>query len=145
MTANQFDVFANPDPGSASRTRTSSFCNRINWPQLNTRVVARSFCPQHPVFERIMPLVEVEGASYVIDPTNLGVVRESILSNAVANLEAERYRILGAIDLLSPAFEHVDLQNLSRGGMGVSRARRHLCGLAKDHEDGFIHFSTASR
>jgi hypothetical protein len=28
------------------------------------------------------------------------VVRESILSNAVANLEAERYRILGAIDLL---------------------------------------------
>jgi len=101
MTANQFDVFANPDPGSAKSHPHFIVLQSDQLAQLNTRVVAPLVLPRSiQFFERIMPLVEVEGDSYVIDPTNLGVVRESILSNAVANLEAERYRILGAIDLL---------------------------------------------
>ncbi len=101
MSAHQFDVFANPDPGSAKSHPYFIVLQTDQLAHLNTRVVAPLIAPRSiKFFERIMPMVEVEGISYVIDPTNLGVVRENMLSNAVANLGSERYRILAAIDLV---------------------------------------------
>jgi hypothetical protein len=64
MTANQFDVFANPDPGSAKSHPYFIVLQSDQLAQLNTRVVAPLVLPRSiQFFERIMPLVEVEGAS----------------------------------------------------------------------------------
>jgi len=101
MSAKQFDVFANPDPGSAKSHPYFIVLQTDQLADLNTRVVAPLIPPRSiQFFERIMPEVKIEGSTFVIDPTNLGVVRVGMLSKFVTNLESERYRILAALDLV---------------------------------------------
>jgi toxin CcdB len=97
----QFDVYANLDPKS-SRSHPYLIVLQANaLGHLNTRVVAPLVAPKAvPFFDRLMPLVAVDGADYVIDVTNIGVVSIKSLTKLAANLESERYRIIGAIDLV---------------------------------------------
>ena len=97
----QFDVYANLDPKS-SRSHPYLIVLQANAiGHLNTRIVAPLVAPKAvPFFERLMPSVVVSGTHYVIDVTNIGVVAVKSLTKLVANLEPERYRIIGAIDLV---------------------------------------------
>jgi mRNA-degrading endonuclease toxin of MazEF toxin-antitoxin module len=101
MSAKQFDVFANPDAASSKTHPYLIVLQSDQLRDLNTRVVAPLVSPKSiPFFERLMPGVEVNGEHYVIDPTNIGAVHDRILKKRVTNLEPERYRILGAVDMV---------------------------------------------
>nr|WP_243846208.1 CcdB family protein [Rhizomicrobium palustre] len=101
MGVKQFDVFTNPDPASAKSHPYLVVLQSDVLDRLNTRIVAPLIPPTSlPFFERLMPVVSVEGASYVIDPTNMGAVHVRMLKNPVASLSGYRERILAAIDLV---------------------------------------------
>ena len=97
----QFDVFDNPDPG------TSKFHPYLIVLQSNavfgidTCVVAPLISPKAiKFFESLLPEVTVAGRRYVIAVPDMAAIPVAEIGEAVANLEAERYRILAAIDLL---------------------------------------------
>src|SRR5256885_1058829 len=101
MTARQFDVFSNPDPDSVSSHPYFIVLQADALEHLNTRLVAPLIAPkQLPLFHRLMPEVAVKDSRYVIDVTNIGVLPTRILQKPVVNLEAERYRLIGALDLV---------------------------------------------
>jgi toxin CcdB len=101
MNAKQFDVYRNPDPNSAKSHPYLVVLQVNGLDELNTRVVAPLVAPKSiPMFDRLMPTMSVEGAMFVIDPTNLAAVHVRMLKEPIANLESERNRILGAIDLV---------------------------------------------
>lgn len=100
MTA-QFDVFENPDKRSAESHPYLVVLQSNALHQLNTRVVAPLVPPKElRSFDRLFPKVTIRGRSLVVDATNLGVVSTSVLSDRITNLESERYRIIGAVDLV---------------------------------------------
>ena len=100
MSALQFDVFANPDLDSAESHPYFVVLQHDLLAQFNTRIVAPLIAPkQLPQFERLMPEVKIRGSRFVIDLTNLGVLPTRLLQKPIANLEAERYQIVRAIDL----------------------------------------------
>ena len=101
MNTKQFDVYRNPDLNSA-KSHPYLIVLQVNaLHELNTRVVAPLVAPKSiPLFDRLMPVVTVEGTAFVIDPTNIAAVHVRTLKEPVINLEAERYRILAAIDLV---------------------------------------------
>jgi toxin CcdB len=97
----QFDVFENPDPESAEAHPYFVVLQADRLKELNTRIVAPLVAPKSlPGFERLMPLVSVKNKKLVIDVTNVGVFPVKLIPKPVANLEMERYRIVGAIDLI---------------------------------------------
>lgn len=97
----QFDVFENPDQESAEAHPYFVILQADRLKELNTRVVAPLVSPKTiPGFERLMPLVSIKNKTFVLDITNLGVVPLKLIPKPIANLEAERYRIVGAIDLI---------------------------------------------
>jgi toxin CcdB len=99
--AAQFDVFANPDPQTAESHPYFIVLQSRQLAHLNTRIVAPLIAPNIiPGFERLTPIVSINGTRYMIDVTNIGVVPTKLISNPLANLEAERYRIVAAIDLV---------------------------------------------
>jgi toxin CcdB len=101
MNARQFDVFSNPYPDSVSSHPYFIVLQTDALEHLNTRLVAPLVAPKLlPLFERLMPEVGVEGSRYVIDFTNIGAIPTRMLQKPVANLEAERDRFIGAIDLV---------------------------------------------
>ena len=101
MNARQFDVFSNPYPDSVGSHPYFIVLQADALEQLNTRLVAPLIAPKHlPLFDRLMPEVAVEGSRYVIDVTNIGAIPTRILQKRVVNLEAERYRLIGVIDLV---------------------------------------------
>jgi hypothetical protein len=69
--------------------------------ELNTRIVAPLVAPKTlPGFERLMPVVSVKNKNFVVDITNVGVFPLKLIPKPIVNLEAERYRIVGALDLI---------------------------------------------
>jgi toxin CcdB len=97
----QFDVFENPDPESAEAHPYFVVLQADRLKELNTRIVAPLIVPRTvPGFERLMPLVSVKNKNFVVDITNVGVFPLKLIPKPVANLEPERYRIVGAIDLI---------------------------------------------
>lgn len=101
MAANQFDVFANPDPESSESHPYFIVLQHGVLNRLNSRIVAPLIAPKSiPFLERLMPEVTVKGARYVIDMTNLGVIPTRVLQEPVANLEDRRYDIVRTIDLV---------------------------------------------
>ncbi|HEY7979502.1 MAG TPA: CcdB family protein [Rhizomicrobium sp.] len=97
----QFDVFENPDPESAEAHPYFVILQADRLKELNTRIVAPLVAPKSlPGFERLMPTVSVKSKKLVIDVTNVGVFPVKLIPKPVANLERERYRIVGAIDLI---------------------------------------------
>lgn len=101
VTASQFDVFPNPDRHSAAAHPYLIVLQSNAVEDLNTRVVAPLVAPSAMRgFERLMPLVSVDGKTLMIDVSNLGTIPVREISAPVANLEAERYHIIAAIDLV---------------------------------------------
>jgi toxin CcdB len=97
----QFDVFENPDPESAEAHPYFLILQADRLKELNTRIVAPLVAPKTlPGFERLMPVVSVENETFVVDITNVGVFPLKLIPEPIANLESERYRIVGAIDLI---------------------------------------------
>lgn len=97
----QFDVFENPDPESAEAHPYFVILQADRLRELNTRIVAPLVAPKSlPGFERLMPLVSVKNKKLVVDITNVGVFPLKLIPKPVVNLESERYRIVGAIDLI---------------------------------------------
>jgi hypothetical protein len=47
-----------------------------------------------------MPVVSVKNKNFVVDITNVGVFPLKLIPKPIVNLEAERYRIVGALDLI---------------------------------------------
>ena len=101
MVANQYDVFANPDPETAESHPYFVVLQHAVLSRLNTRIVAPLITPRSiPFLERLMPEVTVQGSRYVVDMTNVGVMPTREIGPAVANLESHRYVIVGALDLV---------------------------------------------
>lgn len=97
----QFDVFENPDPESAEAHPYFLILQADRLKELNTRIVAPLVAPKSlPGFERLMPVVSVKSKKLVVDVTNVGVFPLKLIPKPIANLEAERYRIVGALDLI---------------------------------------------
>ena len=97
----QFDVFENPDPESAEAHPFFVVLQADRLKELNTRIVAPLIAPKVvPGFERLMPLVSVKNRNLVVDVTNVGVLPLKLIPAPIANLEMDRYRIVGAIDLI---------------------------------------------
>jgi hypothetical protein len=68
---------------------------------LDTRIVAPLVAPtkiEH--FERLMPEVNVVGKHYVVVVQEMGAFPVRMMEAPVANLDADRYRLVGALDLL---------------------------------------------
>lgn len=103
---NQFDVVANPFPGSRERqpylvALQSDLLTR----SLDTVVVA----PLEPAVagrfaDRLNPQVEIEGKPFVLIAQELVAVRKSALGPAAAALGAERDKIVAALDMLFTGF-----------------------------------------
>ncbi|MGN6149968.1 MAG: CcdB family protein [Rhizomicrobium sp.] len=97
----QFDVFENPDPESAEAHPYFLILQADRLKELNTRIVAPLVAPKTlPGFERLMPVVSVKNKNFVVDITNVGVFPLKLIPKPIVNLESERYRIVGAIDLI---------------------------------------------
>jgi len=97
----QFDVFSNPDSETSESHPYFIVLQVRQLAHLNTRIVAPLIVPKIiPGFERLTPIVSVRGSRYMIDVTNIGVVPTKLTLQPIANLEAERYRIVAALDLV---------------------------------------------
>jgi toxin CcdB len=53
---------------------------------------------------RLKPVLTVKGKEYVMMTTDIGTLKVSDLGKVIANLEEERYAIIGAIDFLFQGF-----------------------------------------
>jgi toxin CcdB len=98
----QFDVLANPDPETADSHPYFVVLQHGLLSRLNTRIVAPLIVSKSiPLLEKLMPEVTVRGSRYVIDVTNIGVMpTRELVGPAVENLEAKRYEIVSALDLV---------------------------------------------
>ena len=101
VAPDQFDVFPNPDPEYSESHPYFIVLQHDTLDGLNIRIVAPLIAPKAiRFFERLMPEVTIEGASYVIDMTNIGVWPARMLQQPIANLESRRYDIIRAIDIV---------------------------------------------
>ena len=101
MPADQFDVFANPDPESATARPYFVVLQHSVLGAFTTRIVAPLIpATAGTAFGQLMPDVIVRGTRYVVDVTNIGVIPVGVLQERVANLEDRRYDIVRAIDLV---------------------------------------------
>ena len=101
MTIRQFDVVANPLPGSG-RARPYLICvqhRRLD--HLQTRILA-PLISEHRLGEepRLNPTFVIAGKSVYLDPTDLVTLLVSRLGEAITNLESERDRIIASLDLV---------------------------------------------
>jgi toxin CcdB len=94
-------VFPNPSPRTRDRHPFFVVLQSDVLQHLNTRVVAPLIAPNASrALERFMPAVSILGSKLVIDVANVGVLPVKVATAPVTNLEAERYRIVAAIDLV---------------------------------------------
>lgn len=99
----QFDVFANP---GAARDRPYVIVLQHDWlDSLNSVVVAPLVrAAGRTPSPRLTPVVEIDGAQFLLSIAELAAIdRRRLGEKPVCNLETDRYRILGAIDLLFTA------------------------------------------
>jgi toxin CcdB len=101
MAADQFDVFANPNPESAAALPYFVVLQHGALSGFSTRIVAPLIAANaSSSFEQLMPEVSVKGSRYVVDMTGIGVMPARVLQERVANLENRRYDIIRAIQLV---------------------------------------------
>jgi len=101
VSLRQFDVFANPHPQSRSSRPYFVVLQSDLLAALETRIVAPLVGPSKiKHFERLMPEFVVSGKSFVLLPQQLGAFPVRAVKRVVANLGSERYRLIGALDLL---------------------------------------------
>jgi toxin CcdB len=101
VSVRQFDVFANSDPRSRNSRPYFIVLQSDQLDQFDTRIVAPLVAPSKILnFERLMPEFEISGKIFVLLPQQLGAYPVRAMKRVVANLEAERYRLIGALDLL---------------------------------------------
>ena len=100
-THRQFDVFRNPDGETRSAHPYLIVLQSDAIFDLDTCVVAPLVSPRAiKFFERLLPPVSVEGNQYVIAVPDMAAIPVREIGPAIANLEAERYRISVAVDLV---------------------------------------------
>lgn len=97
----QFDVFANPDRNSAAAHPYLIVLQSDALFGIDSCVVAPLVSPKAiKHLERLLPVVSVNGKSYVIAVPDMAAVPTAMIGKSVANLDVERHRILAAIDLV---------------------------------------------
>ena len=97
----QFDVFANPDRETAKSYPYLIVLQSNAISDLDTCVVAPLAPPRTiKLFERLLPEVTVKGRRFIIAIPDLAAIPVAEVGKPVANLEAERYRIVAALDLV---------------------------------------------
>jgi len=97
----QFDVFPNPSPRTRSTHPYFIILQSDRLERFSTRIVAPLVVATKIEFlEKLTPEVTVKGKKYLIAMADLGPIPVQALQPAVANLEAERYRIVAALDLV---------------------------------------------
>jgi len=97
----QFDVFRNPDSETSDTHPYLIVLQSDALRDLDTCVVAPLVSPRAiKFFERLLPQVAVDGTRYVIATPDMAAMPVGEIGAPVTNLEAERYRISAAIDLV---------------------------------------------
>jgi toxin CcdB len=103
----QFDVYANPNPDSASIYPYFLDIQSTLLTELPTTVVIPLAVPEMverlPIL-RLNPKVKVAGESLFVMTQELASINRRPLKNAVANLASERDALLAALDLLFTGF-----------------------------------------
>jgi toxin CcdB len=101
VIARQFDVFANP---SARGLRERPFLVVIQSDLLGTRrtrvVVPLIVKTEITPIPRLNPIFRVQGRELHFHPLELAHIPNELLRNPLANLEAERDRIVAALDMV---------------------------------------------
>lgn len=101
VTRRQFDVFANPDRRKAETYPYLIILQSDALFSIDTCVVAPLISPKTiKHLERLLPEVTVEGTNYVIAMPDMAAIPTTLIGKPIANLDAERYRIIAAIDLV---------------------------------------------
>ena len=101
VTLRQFDVFANKSPRSRDTHPYFIILQSDLLEQFTTRIVAPLIAPTRiAMLERLMPEVSVGGERFVVAMPDLGPMPVHAIGAAVENLESERERLIGALDLV---------------------------------------------
>lgn len=97
----QFDVYRNPSPNSIARAPLLLVLPNKHFLDLPVTLVAPLIAPplMRPM-TRLNPVFVVGESEYVLSVLELANIRVSQLKTHVANLEAERDRIVAALDFL---------------------------------------------
>ena len=99
----QFDVYRNPDPGSQARIPFVVVLQSDLLDAVENHVVAPLRLKQEnaiiPVV-RLNPVVQIDGADYLVRVQDIATVPRRMLKQRVANLSPQRDEILAALDLL---------------------------------------------
>jgi toxin CcdB len=99
----QFTVYRNPNP--ATRARLPLLLD-LQSPLLNdlASCVVAPLMPmarqKSPSIRKLMPILEVGGASYVMITPQLAGVPRKVLGEAVGDVSAQRGEIVAALDLI---------------------------------------------
>jgi toxin CcdB len=97
----QFDIFPNPDARGRATHPFFIVLQSDRVSGIRTRVVAPLVRSEKlKSRERLLPEVRIAGQRYVISMPDLGAVPVHLLPPAIENLERDRERIVGAIDVL---------------------------------------------
>jgi toxin CcdB len=95
----QFDVFANPDPGSVAAF-PSLVVLQSDLVMETTSVIVAPLVKQARMRSRLYPTVVVADLRLAMMVTDSAAVPRTLLRRPVSNLEHERHSIIGALDLL---------------------------------------------
>jgi len=97
----QFDVFRNLDAETSGTHPYLMVLQSDAIFDIDTCVVAPLISPRTiKFFEKLLPLVVVDGTQYVVAIPDMAAIPVGEIGPPVANLEADRYRISAAIDLV---------------------------------------------
>lgn len=97
----QFDVYTNPDKSSSAFHPYLIVLQSDALTDISTCVVAPlSAASDIKTFDRAIPQVSVRNQQFLILVPALAAVPARTIGTAITNLEAERYRIIRAIDLV---------------------------------------------
>jgi toxin CcdB len=101
----QFDVVANPDPEEAARRPYLLVLQSDLVSGLASTVVAPLVVREMMKgADQLNPVMVIEGREYWLATHELFAVERRVLRSAVANLDAQRYAIIAALDLLFTGF-----------------------------------------
>jgi toxin CcdB len=103
----QFDVYRNPDPGTQTRIPFVVVLQSDLLDAVENHVVAPLRLKQEQVIipvVRLNPVVEIDGADYLVRVQDIATVPRRMLQQRVANLSAQREEILAALDFLFTGF-----------------------------------------
>lgn len=96
----RFDVYPNPRRSVVHAPYLLDI--QCDWLHTGLRVVVPLVRPEYhgPPMKKLNPVVQVDGKSFVVSPTEIGSVPESELRKPVENLAADRDALTSALDFL---------------------------------------------